>query len=119
MDARAFLLARDGPQCYLCGHVFREVGRHVTVDHVIPRSRGGTDDWENLRLACLTCNARKGAKLPHEYDAFLAFQRSFDPGWELRQLAYAATVLHRERVLEQLAAALEDLIRSRGGGSDA
>lgn len=112
-------MARDGAQCYLCGYVFTEVGRRMTVDHVIPRSRGGTDAWENLRPACLACNARKGAKLPHEYDAFLGVQRSRDVGWELRQLAYAATVLHRERTLEQLAAALEALIRSRGEGSDA
>lgn len=38
-----------------------------TIDHLLPKSRGGTDALENLGLACNTCNARKGAKTPEEY----------------------------------------------------
>ena len=47
---RARILARDGAVCWRCGQPA------TTVDHIIPRARGGTDDDDNLRAACARCN---------------------------------------------------------------
>ncbi len=60
---------RDGWTCWLCGH---RVDPHApigspsspTVDHVVPRSRGGSNDVANLRLAHRRCNGRRGNHLP-------------------------------------------------------
>jgi 5-methylcytosine-specific restriction endonuclease McrA len=59
--SRRAVLARDGFRCQYCGST-----RHLTLDHVIPRSRGGNDSWENVVTSCAPCNVRKGAKLPLE-----------------------------------------------------
>lgn len=53
---------RDGGVCVYCGS--REF---PTLDHVIPRSRGGGDGVENLALACRSCNSSKGARTPEEW----------------------------------------------------
>lgn len=49
-----------GDACYLCG------GPADTIDHVIPLSRGGTNDIDNLRPACYDCNVSKGSQLIEE-----------------------------------------------------
>lgn len=59
--AVALLTQRDGPACYLCGHEFSP--SLLEVEHVIPRSAGGTDDAENLALACSPCNLKKGLRM--------------------------------------------------------
>jgi 5-methylcytosine-specific restriction endonuclease McrA len=58
---RRALFARDGFHCQYCGE-----GSRLTVDHVVPRSRGGLSDWENMVTACAPCNLRKGDRLPQE-----------------------------------------------------
>lgn len=55
---RRAIFARDQWTCQYCGN---ERGT-LTIDHVIPRSRGGGHSWENLVSACRTCNHRKGGK---------------------------------------------------------
>ncbi len=61
---RRTLFARDEYTCQYCG---RQPGRaRLTMDHVVPRSRGGMLTWENIVAACSTCNQRKGSRLPHE-----------------------------------------------------
>jgi 5-methylcytosine-specific restriction endonuclease McrA len=61
---RKAVLARDGWTCQYCGS-----SRHsLTVDHVIPRSRGGESVWENIVASCAPCNRRKGDRLPHQVD---------------------------------------------------
>lgn len=52
------ILRRDGYRCQYCG---RE-GGNLTVDHVVPRHRGGGYCWENLVAACPQCNRRKGGR---------------------------------------------------------
>ena len=43
-----------------------QASRCRSTDHVIPRSRGGLDDWDNITTACLSCNVRKGNRTPKE-----------------------------------------------------
>jgi hypothetical protein len=53
---RANILLRDDEMCQYCGKRSRE----LTLDHIIPRSRGGQGTWENLVACCRACNGRKG-----------------------------------------------------------
>jgi 5-methylcytosine-specific restriction endonuclease McrA len=59
---RKAVLARDGWTCQYCG----SDKPTLTVDHVIPRSRGGESVWENIVASCAPCNRKKGNRLPHE-----------------------------------------------------
>ena len=59
--SRRALFARDGWRCVYCGSAGR-----LTLDHVVPRSRGGDSVWENVVTSCAPCNLRKGNRLPHE-----------------------------------------------------
>ena len=61
---RKAVLARDSWTCQYCGQ--RKPG--LTVDHVIPRSRGGTSAWDNIVASCASCNRRKGNHLPREVE---------------------------------------------------
>ena len=55
---RANILLRDDDTCQYCGKHMRE----LTLDHVLPRSRGGQSTWENLVACCRACNGRKGSR---------------------------------------------------------
>ena len=57
---RRTVFARDGQDCQYCG------GPAESIDHVMPRSRGGTHTWDNVVAACRRCNTRKEDRLPHE-----------------------------------------------------
>ena len=59
---RRNVYARDGNSCQYCGK--RLAARALTIDHVIPRSLGGTESWSNLVTACMPCNTRKGGRTP-------------------------------------------------------
>jgi 5-methylcytosine-specific restriction endonuclease McrA len=61
---RKAIYERDHYTCYICGKEFTE--GHLTLDHVIPLSRGGKNSWENLATCCRQCNWNKGDKLLHE-----------------------------------------------------
>ncbi|MEZ3161676.1 HNH endonuclease [Microbacterium sp. BWT-B31] len=63
---RRGVLRRDSHRCAYCAKAA------ATIDHVLPRSRGGADSWENLVACCLRCNNLKGDRTPGEI------------GWELR-----------------------------------
>ena len=52
---KANIIKRDNQECQYCGSK-----SHLTVDHVIPRSKGGKNTWENLVACCETCNVKKG-----------------------------------------------------------
>ena len=61
---RRTVLARDQQMCQYCG---TQPGKnYLTVDHVIPRSKGGLSVWDNVVTACAACNQRKGNRTPHE-----------------------------------------------------
>ena len=59
---RREVFARDRHACQYCGHA----GSDLTLDHVLPRHRGGTHTWDNLVTACKSCNHRKGGRTPDE-----------------------------------------------------
>lgn len=58
------LFGRDRNLCLYCGKPFADAA--LTRDHVVPRSRGGSDRWDNVVAACRRCNHRKGDRLTHE-----------------------------------------------------
>ena len=58
---RRAVFARDGWACQYCG-----ARTSLTVDHVIPRSKGGGSTWDNIVASCAPCNRRKGDHLPHQ-----------------------------------------------------
>lgn len=61
---RRNVLARDEHRCQYCA---RHLPTHLlSIDHVIPRSRGGLTSWENVVCACLACNIKKGGRTPQE-----------------------------------------------------
>ena len=53
------MFARDGWTCQYCG-----ARSNLTVDHVIPRCKGGASTWDNIVASCAPCNRRKGDRLP-------------------------------------------------------
>lgn len=58
--SRRAVFARDGHRCQYCGR------QAENLDHVVPRSRGGTHTWDNVVASCRSCNARKEDRLPSE-----------------------------------------------------
>lgn len=86
---RAALLARDNKTCQYCF----KAGN--TIDHVVPRARGGEHRWENVVTACTRCNAKKDDKLLEELGwslpvrpyapkawFYVVFRFELDPAWE-------------------------------------
>lgn len=61
---RRGILARDHYTCQYCGVMPSR--KDLTIDHVLPRSRGGKTTWENVVAACDKCNGRKGSRTPIE-----------------------------------------------------
>ncbi len=59
---RKNILRRDGFKCQYCGT--RDAP--LTTDHIVPRSQGGRDRWENLVCACVACNNKKGNRTPRQ-----------------------------------------------------
>ncbi|NNE46814.1 MAG: HNH endonuclease [Rhodothermales bacterium] len=91
MLTRKNVIRRDGFRCQYCGSRDK-----LTIDHVIPKSRGGRDIWENLVAACVPCNNRKGNHTPDEARLELRrrpfrpshvmfirdYVETFDDGWK-------------------------------------
>ncbi len=59
--SRHNIMRRDDYSCQYCGAV-----KDLTLDHLLPRSRGGETSWLNLVTACMRCNTRKGNRTPEE-----------------------------------------------------
>lgn len=77
---RQTLLMRDEHRCQYCGHAAKR--SNLDIDHVVPRSRGGQFTWENLVIACMPCNRKKGKQTPAE--AGMPLERLPQrPGWAL------------------------------------
>lgn len=61
---RKNIFARDENRCQYCGRKFPT--SQLSLDHIVPRSRGGTSNWNNVVCCCLKCNVRKGGRTPEE-----------------------------------------------------
>jgi hypothetical protein len=90
------IFKRDRYSCQYCGD--RD---DLTLDHVMPKSRGGKSNWDNLITACKKCNSRKGDFTPEEADmpllsmpykpTFLMFIRDFSSNLEKSWLPFLGT----------------------------
>jgi 5-methylcytosine-specific restriction endonuclease McrA len=107
-----FLFARDEYTCQYCGRTTAELKPRecLTRDHLIPISRGGSNEWTNVVTACSSCNTRKANRLPHE----IGMQPRHAPvephfvhlSWAVRRLtptqAHYIRVFYGEETLRQL-----------------
>jgi 5-methylcytosine-specific restriction endonuclease McrA len=99
---RAAVMLRDLNTCQYCGTA---PGRdELTVDHVIPRSRGGSHSWQNLVTACKRCNQKKGSQMPEEALMHL-MRKPYEP-------TYVALVLLSNPIAAQRYEQLMGLSRS-------
>ncbi|GAC1476735.1 MAG: HNH endonuclease [Gemmatimonadaceae bacterium] len=107
-----FLFARDRYRCQYCGRAQVELKPReaLTRDHLMPLSRGGTNDWTNVVTACSPCNTRKGNRLPDEIGMH-PLTHPVEPhfvhlSWAVRRLtptqARYIRVFYGEGVLHQL-----------------
>jgi 5-methylcytosine-specific restriction endonuclease McrA len=78
--SRRGVLRRDEHRCAYCE------GHATTIDHVLPRSRGGQDSWENLVACCVRCNNHKGNRTPEEMGWALSVRPRAPrgPAWVVR-----------------------------------
>ena len=107
-----FLFARDRYRCQYCGRSTIELKprQSLTRDHLIPLSRGGTNEWTNVVTACSPCNTRKGNRLPEEIGMH-PLTHPIEPhfvhlSWAVRRLtpsqARYIRLFYGEEVLHQL-----------------
>jgi len=61
---RRNIFARDGNRCQYCGR--RRPTSELSLDHIVPRSRGGQSTWTNIVCCCTECNVKKGGRTPSE-----------------------------------------------------
>ncbi len=62
--SRKNIFLRDNYTCHYCSDQFRP--KELTIDHVLPKSKGGWNNWDNVVTACIPCNKKKGNKTPEE-----------------------------------------------------
>ncbi|MBU1820430.1 MAG: HNH endonuclease [Bacteroidetes bacterium] len=86
MMTRQNIFKRDGNRCQYCG-----THEDLTLDHVMPKSRGGKTNWDNLATACKRCNSRKGDYTPEEASMTL-HQRPFRPSFLMFLRDFSGTV---------------------------
>lgn len=86
MLTRQNIFKRDNHQCQYCG-----INDDLTLDHVMPKSRGGRTSWDNLVTACKRCNSRKGDFTPEEAGLLLA-QKPYKPSFVMFLRDFSGTV---------------------------
>jgi 5-methylcytosine-specific restriction endonuclease McrA len=82
--SRRNVFLRDDHTCQYCGERFDT--KHLTCDHVIPKSRGGVTEWTNIVTCCVYCNGKKGDKLPEEREMYPIKRVSKPLGFHLLML---------------------------------
>ena len=119
-----FLFARDGYRCQYCGRPGAELKPReaLTRDHVVPMSRGGSNEWTNVVTACSPCNTRKANHMPDEIGMH-PLHPPVEPhfvhlSWAVRRLtptqARYIRLFYGDAVLRQIEA-----LESRGAGRQA
>jgi 5-methylcytosine-specific restriction endonuclease McrA len=93
--SRINVYARDESTCQYCGRRLPRV--ELNLDHVVPRSRGGSTSWENVVCSCVPCNLRKGGRTPDEAGMRLLRQPS-RPQWTAVFRAAARRAFYRQWV---------------------
>jgi 5-methylcytosine-specific restriction endonuclease McrA len=88
------VMLRDRFQCQYCGAT--PAPGELNIDHVVPRSRGGGDTWENLVTACRACNLRKGGRTPEESGMHLIRAPVRPRSGLLREIMLEANGNHKE-----------------------
>lgn len=81
--SRANIYRRDNWTCCYCGA--KPGVRELTIDHVVPRCRGGKSEWTNCVLACTDCNRNKDRKTPQEAGLTMLWQ-PYKPTWSPRMV---------------------------------
>lgn len=87
---RQMILERDGHRCRWCGS-----GEDLTIDHIVPRSQGGTDANTNLQVLCSDCNGFKGALLLVHDEAPDGTLHDFVAGCLLLQIRYHGPITEK------------------------
>ncbi len=78
---RRAVFIRDNFTCAYCGKIVKD--NEATIDHVLPKSRGGEWKWENLVTCCSECNQKKGGRTPEEAGMKLLYRPKKPTGFEL------------------------------------
>lgn len=81
---RQAIYARDDNRCQYCGSI-----KNLTLDHIVPKSKGGKNTWDNLVVACHSCNAKKGDKML-EQSGMRLFKRPSKPRTHLDITIFAS-----------------------------
>lgn len=89
--SRRNIFLRDNYTCQYCGNAFDV--KHLTCDHIIPKSRGGITEWTNIVTSCMKCNLKKGDKLPDEVEMYPRKRPSRPNGFYLIMLHVGLRVL--------------------------
>ena len=95
--SRRNVAKRDHLTCQYCGE--QPGWEAITIDHVLPRSRGGASSWTNCVAACVECNARKADRTPEQAGMKLK-RRPARPDWKPLYAARAARIPSWTRFLE-------------------
>jgi 5-methylcytosine-specific restriction endonuclease McrA len=85
---RSKIYKRDNHTCVYCGS-----GKNLTLDHVMPRSRGGTNEWTNLVTSCIKCNLKKANRTPEEAKMNMAY-KPYIPDYVSDQFQYEKILMN-------------------------
>lgn len=92
LEVRKYVFERDRYQCQSCGKPSKET--NLTIDHIIPLARGGSNDVSNLQTLCRQCNQRKKHNLdPRFKRRFSQWTWVFDANWVVTSLRFARNSL--------------------------
>lgn len=90
---RLNIFRRDGGFCQYCGKTFSR--QELTIDHIVPRSKGGKSTWDNVVCCCATCNRKKGGKIPQDANMKL-LNKPKKPTWDPFSNIYIKAVKYKE-----------------------
>ncbi len=90
---RINIFRRDGGICQYCSGQFPR--DELTIDHVVPRSKGGKSTWDNVVCCCGKCNRRKGGRTPRESNMKL-LNKPKKPAWNPFSNLYVRAVRYKE-----------------------